>query len=134
MLGPFGRHWRIQAENRSTGVTIAIGGVVVDVEREKFDSSGALVTETPKTQIYSNTVTITNTAFDQSGDVDNSVDKYLGATIWISVTTPGTPNGDVVIRLQVSPDGVEWPDDGEGSILAVINFTVAGTKKRQVRI
>ena len=116
-----------------TGVEIAVGAIDLSVRQAKYSSTGVLT-------FGGSAVTRTNaSALADDADVtlgavfDNSTDLYLGFDGILSVVTTGSPAGDVSIWLVGSPDGgTTYPDDQEGILLGVINFSAAATKVIQI--
>jgi hypothetical protein len=70
-----------------------------------------------------------------SDAIDNSTSKWVGATIEFTVIAPASSNGDVVLYIDRSlDDGTTFPDNGLGQVIAVLNFTTSGTKRRTIHI
>ena len=114
-----------------TGVTIATGDVDISIRQAKYDSDGAL-SYAASAATRTNAGTIATNAYSAIGsNFDNSSDLYLGFDGTLSAVTTGS--GDVSLWLAGSPDGgTTFPDNGEGILLAVINFTAAATKVVQI--
>ncbi len=122
------KKYRFQVEN-NTGATLDInGGVTITALRYKF-VNGVLTYESSEAAIYSNAATIADGAFDESSEVDNNSDAYLGGHFVSNVVaTGGSPDGAVAIYLQATTDdGTTWQTDGEGIRMTTHNFTAVGT-------
>lgn len=90
----------------------ASSDVTVKEQAWKFDSNGAVSYGSTTTQM--NAVTIADASHGTGSTVDNSTNKYIGATLAVSATGSGT-SGVITIFLQFSPDGgTTWPDAQEG--------------------
>lgn len=122
------RHYRFTALN-SLGQTIAAGGLVVAVRRKKFDASGALDYEAAASEVLNNAAGVGTGAYEAGTAQNNDADAWLGLDGILEVTAPASSSGNVVLYLDRSPDGVDWPDNGLGEPVAVLNFTAAGTKR-----
>jgi hypothetical protein len=125
----------------STGQTIAASGVVVRYKAWRyandasvqFDSS--VVTPITLGSIPASPGTLINNSYMSSDAIDNSTSKWVGATIEFTVTAPASSNGDVVLYIDRSlDDGTTFPDNGLGQVIAVLNFTTSGTKRRTIHI
>jgi hypothetical protein len=78
---------------------------------------------------------LTNVTYLNSAAIDNSVTKLIGATIEFTVSAPASANGDVILYIERSlDDGTTFPDNGLGQVVAVLNFTTSGTKRRIVHL
>jgi hypothetical protein len=134
--------FRFYAKN-DAGETLDAGDIDLFIEYQKasrFQQSARVYTQHgPRWSdeiTYTNGAQITDTNYGAaSATVDNSSDKYIGFTGYVSVVV-GAPAGDgeVSIWLQASPDGgTDWPDDGEGWLLTTIDVSGgAATYKRQI--
>lgn len=129
-----GRNYRFTAKNE-TGQTIAAAATTVNARRYKFASDGSITFETAEANILSNAATLANGAYTAEDAVDNSADKWLGGTFEFVVIAPASSNGNVILYYEESTDGgTDWPDSGLSHVVAVLNFTVAGTKRTTLQL
>lgn len=129
MLAPF---YRFQLVN-NTGITIDDEDVTISYRPWKLDSQGGLV--------YDDEVQITVAADVSNGAIgttptqDNTSDLFLGLTGGhLTVATGAGTLGSqphVILLLQTSPDGTSWPDDGEGTVLAVVPISTAAVAEQR---
>lgn len=90
----------------------ASSDVTVEEQAWKFASDGSVTYATTTTQM--NAVTVSDGTQGEGSTVDNSTNKYIGATLSVSATGSGTA-GVITIFLEFSPDGgTTWPIDQEG--------------------
>lgn len=128
MLAAF---YRFAVVNQS-GLTLTAANVTVSFRPWKTDAQGQLVygnarSLNPTGNIASGAVGVTQTQ-------DNTSDLFLGLAGHFSAeTNSGTlgTNPHVVLLLQTSPDGASWPDDGEGTVLAVAGISAAGAPEQR---
>lgn len=113
----------------SSGVSLSSANVKVYARRFKFGSNGALSYESSENNIYSNSGSVSNSNYDSSSMIDNTTDLWIGGAFVLEVTTTGSPNGNVILFFERSTDGTTRVDtNGVGDVVAVLNFTAAGTK------
>lgn len=113
------------------GQTITTGNVTVLARRHKLDAIGALSFEGSETSVLSNGSGLTNGSYLAGTTQDNSSNKYMGGDFEFSVTAPASSNGDVVLYFERSTDGgTDFDTDGLGDVVASLNFTTSGTKKK----
>lgn len=127
-------NYRFTVKNE-TGQTLANNSCRVDAKRYNFNSTGALNYESSETNVYLNSGTISNGAYNSGSSVDNTSDKYIGGIFEITVTAPASANGNVILYLDRSTDaGSSYDDNGLGDIVAVFNFTASGTQKKTISL
>ena len=120
----------------STGTAIAIGDATIMGRLWRQASSGGVEWSSEKTA-YSNAGSIAHGADEPGSAVDNSDaagdgGEWIGGDFEVSLTTTGSPNGDVAIYYQASTDGgTTWPDDGGGVPVWQKTITAAGTVTEQ---
>ena len=130
-------NWRIQIENL-TGGTIDANLIDVIFRGRYLNSSGKLVYGSETSDFQSQTTTISDGAFDSSDTQDNGneTDPFVEGDIFIQADLSGntaTPDGDLVFRLQrATSNSPDWPNDGEGEIICVINFPNAKSNQDRV--
>lgn len=139
-MSALGPDFRFSIYN-GTGQTIAGGGIVVRYKGWKYanDASvvfdGSIITAINLGTTPASPATLTNVTYLNSAAIDNSVAKLIGATIEFTVSAPASSNGDVILYIERSlDDGTTFPDNGLGQVVAVLNFTTSGTKRRIVHL
>lgn len=119
----------------TTGETLAIGAVTIKGIRNKFNSQATISYESSEADLYSNSGTIADAAFEPGDTIDNSSDLYLGGHFELTATVPGTPTGNVTVYIERSTDGgTTWDTAGLGDIAEVINFTSATTQVKSFEL
>lgn len=99
-----GRNYRLVVEN-AAGVTV---GCVINARRFKFAADGSRSDEAAETEVF-NIAAIASGSTGNGAAIDNSVDKYLGGDLEITVTPGASATGTVKIYLAHSTDGgVSW--------------------------
>jgi hypothetical protein len=124
-----------------TGQTIASNGIIVRYRGWKYSNDasvafdGSITTGLQLGTTPASPTTLTNATYLVSAAIDNSVTKLIGATIEFTVTAPASASGDVILYIERSlDDGTTFPDNGLGQVIAVLNFTTSGTKRRIVHL
>lgn len=125
-------NYRFQVKNE-TGLNITAANLTLSYRPWKIDSNGALV--------YGTGVSLTPASDIANGSVenltaqDNTTDLYLGLVSGHIVvqTDSGTLGSDpqVIVYVQTSPDGTDWPDDEEGWVAVVVPITTAAANERR---
>lgn len=123
-----GRNFRFSVNNQ--------GGVNIDCTIQarfwKFDSSGAL-SWSSETEVFNETAIANSaTAWTEDTAVNNSTDKWLGASLEIVITPSASATGNVSVQMQDSTDdGTTWPSDGLGMPVANYYFSASATAVTQ---
>ena len=121
--------YRFTVKNE-TGQTIATSSIFVRARRVKMDAAGALTFEGSEDTVTTSGSTLANNAYLTGTTQDNSTNVWLGGDFEFTVTAPASSNGNVLCYLEGSTDGgTDWPDNGLGQIVAILNFTTSGTKR-----
>lgn len=122
-------HYRFKVRNQTTQ-TIAADSIFVRAKRVKFDTNGALSYEASEATLVSSGSPLANNAYLAGTTQDNTTAQWLGGDFEFTVTAPTGANGNVTCYFERSTDaGTDWDDNGLGQIVAVLNFTAAGTKR-----
>lgn len=124
-------HYRLQVENQ-TGATLTTAKAFVN--RKRGTPNGMSYRSGDETDIL-NASSVTDGTF-ANGTAQNNGSAGEGwygfdGEFEVNIAT-GTPAGIAHLFLQVSPDGTDWPDNGEGFWVASLYFSATGTKTTQV--
>lgn len=123
-------HWRIRVEN-ATGVSID-----AEIRYQGIGIDASSLAETFAS--WSGDLGFTGLAdgsFDGSGDIDNSGDGYLAATVEVVVTASSTPSGLVLVRFERrGRDATDWPEDGEKASILTFNLSSTGTFRKTAQV
>lgn len=121
-MSALGHTFRYQVQNQTGGTVV----VTVTERRWKFDTDGSIIWSTEQTPISA--ASVTTGAFSNSSTIDNSTDKYLGATHTVLFDVSGTLTGAVTLFLQRSTDGgTDWPSNGGGQAIGSYYFNASST-------
>lgn len=135
-----GKTWRLVAKNASGVAMAATDTVSVNVTRWKLGTDGARSAEATAVNVFASTAgnSLANGSFVAGTTQDNTAAStfWFGAELTFAATiSTATPNGNVELYYQTSHDGgTTWPDNGEGELLATLNFTATGTKRDSLSI
>lgn len=117
-----GHTYRYQVYN-GTGVSVT---VTVKDRKWKFGTDGSLTDATEATQFSS--VSVSTVSYSNGSTVDNSSDKYLGASLVATFAPGASATGSVTLYLQRSTDGgTTWPSDGLGEFIGAHYFAASAT-------
>ena len=117
------------------GQTVGANQVKVYAKRYKFDSTGALSYESVEATTLDNGSTIATGAYSAGTTQDNTSNKYIGGTFMFVVTAPASANGNITLFVERSTDaGSNFDTDGVGDMIAVLNFTTSGTKRKSFQL
>lgn len=125
MLGKFVRF--VAANN--TGVTVAIGGLLVKWVGIKVSISGIL-TYTVLDDAVNNSGTIADGASETGPTIDIGTGGYNAIQLQARIAFPGGATGDVTIYMETSPDGSTW--DTLRELIMVVPATASTTKNKSV--
>ena len=139
-MSALGPDFRFSVYN-GTGQTIASGGITVKYRGWKYANDASVTFDGSATvplnlgTTPASPTTLVNIAYLNSAAIDNSVAKLIGATIEFTVNAPASANGDVILYIERSlDDGTTFPDNGLGQVIAILNFTTSGVKRRIVHL
>lgn len=117
-----GHTYRYQVYN-GTGVSVT---VTVKHRQWKFGTDGSLTDAAEATAISA--VSVSTVSYSNSATVDNSANKYLGASILATFAPASSATGTVALYLQRSTDGgTTWPSDGLGEFVGAHTFAASAT-------
>lgn len=112
MLPSYYRYTAYNATGASSDIT-------VEEQPWKFASDGSITYGTSAAKM--NAVTTADGTQGVGTDIDNSTNKYIGATLAVTATGTGTA-GVITIFLEYSPDGgTTWPDAQKGIPIGAVN-------------
>jgi len=119
------KHYRFQVFNE-TGETLTTSDL--RIIRKKL-SNGQYSFESALAEVLSTGGdSVSNNGYGNGTAQNNDSDGYLGLDGEFEGNVgSGTPSGVVSLIYQVSPDGTNWPDNGEGWVVAVLEFSATGT-------
>lgn len=117
-----GHTYRYQVYN-GTGVSVT---VTIKHRQWKFASDGSITDAAEATAI--NAVSVGTLAYSNSSTIDNSTNKYLGASILATFAPSASATGNVVLYIQRSTDGgTTWPVDSLGEFVGAHAFSASAT-------
>jgi hypothetical protein len=117
-----GATFRYQVYN-GTGVTVT---VTLKDKRWKFGSDGSLTFSAEATPISASA--ISTVSYGNSGTIDNSTDKYIGANMSVLFDVSASATGTVAVYLQRSTDGgTTWPSNAQGQLVGTYYFSASST-------
>jgi hypothetical protein len=128
-----GKTYRFVAKN-ATGVALGAGdSITLNCTRWNFDSNGARNAEESEASLMSGGGSLANNGYLVGSTQDNTAPgtKWFGGEFEFEATiSTATPNGNIELYYQTSTDGgTTWPDNGNGELIAILNFTATGTKR-----
>lgn len=117
-----GHTYRYQVYN-GTGVSVT---VTIKHRQWKFGTDGSLTDSAEATAISA--VSVGTLAYSNSASVDNSANKYLGASILATFAPGASATGTVTLYVQRSTDGgTTWPSDGLGEFVGAHTFAASAS-------
>ena len=118
-----GRNYRFSVNNTCVvNVTVTI-----QARRWKWASDGSITFDSEAEVFNESAIASSSTAWTEDTAVDNSTDKWIGASLEVIVTpassVTNTASTNVNVQIQRSTDGgTTWPDDGRGEFVASFNI------------
>lgn len=128
-MSALGEHYRWQVYN-GTGVSVTC---TVKEEAFRYASDGSLSFTAEATQI--NAVSVSTASYSNSGAINNSTAKNLGAYVTFTAAPSASATGTVTLFLQRSTDsGTTWPSNGLGIPVGSITFSASSTSQTVVPV
>lgn len=117
-----GHTYRYQAYN-GTGVSVT---VTVKHRQWKFGTDGSITDAAEDTAI--NAASVATGSYSNSATINNSANKYLGASILATFAPGASATGTVALFIQRSTDGgTTWPSDGLGEWVGSHTFAASAS-------
>ena len=128
-MSALGEHYRWQVYN-GTGVSVTC---TVKDEPFKYGTDGSLSITAEDTKI--NGVSVGTVSYSNSGTINNSSVKNLGAFVTFTAAPSASATGTVTLFLQRSTDaGTTWPSNGLGIPVGSITFSASSTSQTVVPV